>query len=301
MSTVGDVIDRAYRTYLYPPDHRPAQAHLGAALNASAQSVSLTNFVIPEDEELLKVGSVIEVDAELMQVTAYNENTLTCTVIRNVMGTTAATHTEDTPVLLSPPYPRQSVFEAVADNIITLYPRLHQVMTTEVISIGGGVSALNDSLAVEVVEAWVDSHGGTQDIDARIVDYHPQVQGRAVVANLLTGDLWVKYRKRFGDAQSESDTLADLGVEDRWVNIVVIGACADLFAGRDIPASHFEWVKGVLEAENVRVGARSSIAQRLASYREYLLENAKKEMRAEYRAKTHMRPAAQVRVRSPFG
>lgn len=301
MSTVGAVMERLYRTYLYPPDIRPAQAHLNTALNASDTSVVFKNFVIPEDEELVKVGAVIEINAELMQLVGYDELTTTGTVIRGVMGTTAASHLVDDPILLSPPYPRLSVLEAVADNIITLYPRLYQVTTAEIVSIGGGIAPLDDTLAVEVVEAWSEGFGSTQDHDARIVDYHPAVGGRALVTNLHTGDLWVKYRRRFGNATAESDTLASLGVEDRWANIVMIGAAADLFAGRDLPATHVEWVEAVLQAENIPVGSRSSLATRLASYREYLMENAKKEMRAEYRAKQHMRPAVQVRTRSPFG
>lgn len=301
MSTIADVIERMFRTYLYPPDHRPAQCLLKVAIDSDDLSVGFKNFVIPEDEELVKVGAFIEIGSELIEITSYDEPTTTAGVLRGRMGTTAASHSVDDPILISPPYPRLSVFEAIADNIITLYPRLYQVSNAEVVPVAGNVAPLDDPLAVEVVEAWVDGGGGTQDIDARIVDFHPQVGGRALVSNLYTGDLWVKYRKRFGEPTTETDTLASLGVEQRWANIVIIGAAADLFAGRDIPHSQVEWVEAVLQAENIPVGTRSSVAQRLASYREYLIENAKREMRAEYKAKTHMRGPVQVRVRTPFG
>ena len=302
MSDVRAIIDRLYRTYLYPPDHRPAQAHLAGDITEAAVSFQLANFVIPEDEELVRSGVFLEAGSELIQVTAYDEATTTITsCIRGVLGTTQAAHSADDPVLLSPPYPRLSVFEAVADNIITLYPRLYRVTTQEVVTVTGNVAALDDPLAVEVVEAWQDGTHSTTDVDARIVDYHPAVGGRAIITNIGTGEIWVKFRKRFGDAASEDDTLVDLGVEPRWVNIVILGACADLFSGRDLPASQVEFVEATLQAENIPVGTRSSLAQRLASYREYLMENAKREMRSEYRAKTHMRPHVQVRTRSPFG
>lgn len=304
MSTVGAVIDRLFRTYLEPPNHQPATARLASDYTAGDPTLELTDFAVPEDEELVRNGVHLEVNAEIFEVTSYDELSSTATVNLeddSKMGTTATSHSEGARVKLAPPFARMSVFESVADNIITLYPRLYQVTTAEVVAVHGGVCPIDDPLAVEVVEAWTEGWEGTTDIDARIVDYHPHTGGRALVANLQVGDVWVKYRKRFGDAASEADTLAALGVEPRWVRIVMVGACADLMAGRDLPASHTDWVEQVLEAENIPVGTRGSIAQRCAQYKEYLIEDAKKEMRAEYRAKTHMRPSVQVRTRSPFG
>ena len=69
----------------------------------------------------------------------------------------------------------------------------------------------------------------------------------------------------------------------------------------NLPASHTDWVQSTLEAENIPVGTRSTLARQLAGYRQYLLDAAKREMRAEYRAKTHMRPAVKMVTRSPFG
>lgn len=300
MSTVGAIIDRLYRTYLYPPDARPAQAHLDTAINTTVTSVILKGFVLPEDEELLGVGSVLEIGSELMQVTAYDELTLTATVLRGVMGTTAATAAVDDPVLLNPPYPRLSVFNAVADNILTLYPTIYTVTAANLVTVTAGIAAIDDTLAVEVVECWPDGFNNDRSAEARIVDYHPAVGGRALIAD-ASGDLWVRYRRRFGDAQTEADTLTSLGMEERWVNIVVVGAAADLFAGRDLPASHTEWVSGALEAENIPVGTRGQLSRQLAAYRSYLLDHAGREMRAEYKATTRMRKVASVSYNSPFG
>lgn len=301
MNDVGAVIERLYRTYLYPPDSQPATAFLDGAIGAADTSLVLSGFVIPEDEELVANGVLLELGWELVQVTAYDSLTLTATVKRGQFGTTAVAHADADKVILSPPFSRQSVFEAVADNIITLYPSLFTVNTTEVVEAALGVAPIDDNLAVEVLEVWTGM--GDQEVDARIVDYHPEAGGRAVVTNLgmFLGSMWVKYRRRMGVATSESDTLADLGVETRWVSIVMAGAAADLFAGRDLPASNTDWVQASLEAENIPVGTRGSVARQLAAYRAYLLEGARREMRAEYRAKSHMRPVMKVVTRSPFG
>ncbi len=88
---------------------------------------------------------------------------------------------------------------------------------------------------------------------------------------------------------SETDELKDLGVDERWIQIILVGAAADLIVGRDLPAAQTEWVKSVLESENIRVGTRLSIAGGLRQYRNMLLNDAAKEMRAEYRPKVRMR------------
>lgn len=301
MSTVGALIDRLFRTYLYPPDLRPAQCFLDGAITASDTTLTVSDFVLPEDELLMAAGVVIELDAELVQVVSYVETTLTATVIRGFMGTTAASHVDNTPVILSPPYSRQSAFDAVADNIVSLYPRLYTVTAGALTPVSAGVATLDDVLAVEVIEAWPDDSWGVKEVDARIVDFHPSTGGRSLVTNIGTGSLWVRYRRRFGDATAESDTFADLGLETRWANIVVAGAAADLMSGRDISEAHTDWVGAVLKAENIPVGTRGEVGQRLAAYKEYMVNLAAREMRAEYRAKVHMRNAARVVTRGAFG
>jgi hypothetical protein len=302
MSDVAAIIERLYRTYLYPPDARPAQCFLNTDdLSSTNRAVFFKQFVLPEDEELVAVGTIIEIDSELMQVVEYDPNTLGATVNRGVMGTEAVAHSTvgvEQPIILSPPYPRLSVFNAVADNIITLYPRLYTVTAGSVSSVMGGVCAVDDALAVEVVEAWED--GGTQGIDAKMVDYHQAVGGRALITNVRVGQVWIRYRRRFGDAQAETDTWESLGFEERWANIVMAGAAGDLFAGRDLPASHTEWVGAALQAETIPVGTRSQLSRQLLTYKEYLITQAQKEMRAEYGVKAHMRGAGEMVVRSAF-
>ena len=75
------------------------------------------------------------------------------------------------------------------------------------------------------------------------------------------------------------------------MNIVVYGVAGDLLVGRDVTAAQTEWVQSVLEAENIRVGTRMSIAGGLRQYRNMLLRQAQAEMKNEYRTKVRMRPA----------
>jgi hypothetical protein len=160
---------------------------------------------------------------------------------------------------------------------------------------------MNDDLAVEVVSVWDGSFSRQRDVNAKIVDYHPAVGGRALLSNVPLGDLWVRYRRRMGNVTSESQTLEEIGMDARWVGIVMVGAAADLFAGRDLPASQVEWVSAVLQAENIEVGTRASLAVGLARYRQLLLERAQAEMQAEYKIVVEQTQAVQVQVNSWIG
>lgn len=289
MTTLGKAIDRLYLQTLNPPDHQPAIVHIGETIDTSTQSFSLGSFAVPEDEALLRQGILLENGLELMRVTAYSVSG-GVVVRRGAMSTTPQAATAGDELVISPSYPRSVVFDAMADNIIQLYPKLASTNTVELVRVSSsGVFPMRDPLAVEIIEAW---EGGMAvdlaPVDARIVSTHPLTDGRAVLATSIGGVIWVRYRRRMGVATSETDELSDLGVDDRWVNILLAGAAADVLSGRDIPASQSEFIRATLEAENIRVGTRTTIAGGLARYRDLLIERAMNEMKAEDSQKIRM-------------
>ena len=292
-ATIGSIIDRLFIQYLTPPDDQAIQVRLGADItDALTETILLGGFTVPEDEALLRQGSLLEIDQELVRVVAYDDTTGSVSVTRGEFGTEATTHTTPKLMQLNPAYTRSTVFAAVADNIITLYPKLFTASQEYLSTVSAGIFPINDALAVEVLSAWGDGWSGSTDIHAEIVDFHQLTGGRAIITNHATaGSLWFRYRRRMNKATEESDTLEELGVDERWVNIVMAGAAADLIVGRDIPAAQTEWVKSVLEAENIRVGTRMSIGGGLRQYRNMLIEDASQEMKAEYKPKVHMRVA----------
>ena len=289
--TVGSIMDRLFQTYLTPPDDQYAQVRLGTAITSTTvETILLGGFTIPEDEALLRQGSILEVDQELMRVVTYDAVAGSVLVTRGEYGTVPALHTIPKLMNLNPPYTRASVFESVADNIIVLFPKLFTVNTAYLGSVAGSVYPVNDDLAVEVVSAWTDGWNSNTDIAAEVVDYHPMAGGRAIITNHPAGgSLWFRYRRRMAKPTNELTSLEDVWVDARWVNIVMAGTAGDLMIGKDIPASQTEWIKSVLEAENIRVGTRMSIAGGLRQYRNTLLVDAQREMKAEYKAKIRMR------------
>ena len=294
--TVKSIMDRLFQTYLTPPDNQYAQVVLAQDMDASVEEVRIGDFTIPEDEELLRQGSILEADQELMRVVSYDATSGSVGVTRGEYGTVPVSHSQPLLLNLNPPYTRAAVFEAVADNIITLYPSLFTTSQTFVPDISGGVYPINDELAVEVLTAWGEGWSGTTNIHTEVVDFHQLAGGRAFITNHPNvGALWFRYRRRMAKAESEADTLVDLGMDERWVTIVMVGAAADLLVGRDIPAARTEWVESVLESANIRVGTRMSIAGGLRQYHGMLLDAFSKEMKAEYRPKMRMRsPIKQI-------
>jgi len=286
--TVADIIERLNLQWLTPPDGQDMLVQLGADIvDVDQTTVTLGTFLIPEDEALLRQGSLIEVEQEMMRVLSYDTVNTAVTVTRGVYGTTKVAHIAPQLMTLNPSFPRSTVFEAVADNIIQLYPKLYTTSSANLVPVNGLVASIENE-AVEVIEVWQGDFASTVDVKARIVDFHPAVGGRSVILNRSIGTFWVRYKKRMSKATAETDTLEDLGVDERWVNIVMAGAAADLMAGRDIEASHTEWVKSVLEAESIRVGTRMSIGAGLRQYRGMLLSDAAQEMDAEYEITTQM-------------
>ena len=287
--TVASIMDRLYVQVLTPPDAQFAQARLGLDVNETVETFLVNEFTLPEDEALLRQGSILELDQELVRVISYDTKTASVLVTRGEYGTVPAVH--ETPMLmnLNPPYTRATVFEAVADNIIQLYPSLFTTSEELLSSSASGVFSIGDELAVTVLSITRGDFTSTAELEGKIVDFHPATGGRSLITNLGTGTVWLRYRRRMGKAVEETDVLADLGLDERWSTIVLMGAAADLIVGRDIPAAQTEWVKSVLEAENIRVGTRMSLAGGLRQYHGMLLKAAMKEMKAEYRPTIRMR------------
>ena len=76
---------------------------------------------------------VIEIDEELMWVDSYDRISNTATIApygRGYLGTTAATHTADVKVSISPTFPRFSVKRAINDTIRSLGANIFAVKST---------------------------------------------------------------------------------------------------------------------------------------------------------------------------
>ena len=156
MTTIQDVSHRIFRTYLTPPDAQYVQFQLSNPVTIDAEEIVVGEFTIAEDENLLRQGSLLEFNSELVRVVSYESTTRVAAVQRAQYGTVAAAY--DVPLLVNvnPAYPQQSVFEAIRDNIVQLYPKLSMVKHVSLGSVSGNVFPVNDLLIAEVLQVWPD-------------------------------------------------------------------------------------------------------------------------------------------------
>ena len=290
MAAVSTLVDRIYRDFLNKPDDLSAFSRLDGAMSDTT-GTTLTyesGLFSSEEENLLGNGALVEVDQELMLVTSANTSTRTLTVSRGYAGTTAATHADETNVFINPTFPRKSVFDAVADNIVRLYPNLYNVTTTNVTA--NSTYAEVPASTVEVLTSYVQNASGEQYTSAGIEllrDFPPSTTNTAVqfynTSNGKTVHLVVK--RKFVRPTSETVDLAtDCLIADEYEQIVMVGAVADIVGATDIDASTQEFITEKLAAESYPVGSGERLRNALLRLRSLLIDEARGNLRSLYPA-----------------
>ena len=289
MAAVSTLVDRIYRDFLNKPDDLSAFSRLEGTINNSVTSLTYeAGLFSSEEENLLGNGALIEIDQEIMLVTAANTSTRTLTVSRGYAGTDAASHTDGANLFINPTFPRKSVFDAVADNIVRLYPSLYNVTTTNVTS--GSTYAEVPASTVEVLTSYVQNASGEQYTSAGIEllrDFPPSTTNTAVqffnTSNGKTVHLVVK--RKFVRPTSESvDLSTDCLISDEYEQIVMVGAVADIVGATDIDASTQEFITEKLAAESYPVGSGERLRNALLRLRSLLIDEARGNLRSLYPA-----------------
>ena len=290
MAAVSTLVDRIYRDFLNKPDDLSAFSRLDGAMSDTT-GTTLTyesGLFSSEEENLLGNGALVEVDQELMLVTAANTSTRTLTVSRGYAGTTAATHSDETNIFINPTFPRKSVFDAVADNIVRLYPSLYNVTTTNVTSTS--TYAEVPASTVEILTSYVQNASGEQYTSAGIEllrDFPPSTTNTAVqfynTSNGKTVHLVIK--RKFVRPTSETVDLAtDCLISDEYEQIVMVGAVADIVGATDIDATTQEFITEKLAAESYPVGSGERLRNALLRLRSLLIDEARGNLRSLYPA-----------------
>ena len=320
MSTIGNLVDRTYREYLEPMDDIVSYTTLSTTINDSATSVVFNGDLLSvEEEDALDAGAIIEIGQELMICTDLNAVTNTITVTRAARGTTATSHTAGDLIKISPPFPRKNVFDAVCDQIKNLFPTLFAVETQSVTT-GTGYTLLGsqetpgtNNYIVSILSAISQYTDFTQNSDTTGVNFSPvtcslvelpnpftytdnngtsktitYTTGPSVVhaiqfANIATGHTaHVTFKKKFIEPTSEDNTLANIGLEDEYVPIIMAGVAAQMMAGRDIPSATTDYITDQLSVSNFPVGSSNSVRNSLLQYQQLLVNQARKYLRAKY-------------------
>ena len=290
MAAVSTLVDRIYRDFLNKPDDLSAFSRLDGALSDTTGTTVVyeAGLFSSEEENLLGNGALVEVDQELMLVTAANTSTRTLTVSRGYAGTTAATHADEANVFINPTFPRKSVFDAVSDNIVRLYPSLYNVTTTNVVA--NTTYQEVPASTVEVLTSYVQNATGNQYTSAGIEllrDFPPSSTNTAVqfynTTNGKTVHLVVKRKfVRPTDETSDLETVCLIAPE--YEQIIMVGAVADIVGATDIDATTQEFITEKLAAENYPVGSGERLRNALLRLRSLLIDEARGNLRSLYPA-----------------
>jgi len=262
MAAVSTLVDRIYRDFLNKPDDLAAFSRLDGAMTDAQTTLSYEDGLFSvEEENLLGNGAIVEVDQELMLVTNANTSTRVLSVSRGYQGTTAASHNDKTNIFINPTFPRKSVFDAVADNIVRLYPSLYNVTTTSVTS--NSTYAEVPASTIEILTSYVQNSSGEKYTSAGI--------------ELLK-------RKFVRPTDETVDLSTTCLIEDEYEQIVMVGAVADIVGATDIDATTQEFITEKLAAENYPVGSGERLRNALLRLRSLLIDEARGNLRSLYPA-----------------
>jgi hypothetical protein len=289
MAAVSTLVDRIYRDFLNKPDDLSAFSRLDGAINSSVTSVTYESGLFSSEEEnLLGSGALIEINQEIMLVTAANTSTRTLTVARGYAGTTAAAHSDKDNIFVNPTFPRKSVFDAVADNIVRLYPSLYNVTNTTVTA--NSTYQEVPASTVEVMTSYVQNSTGSQYTTAGIEllrDFPPSSTNAAVqFYNTSNGKtVYLVVKRKFVMPSAETDDLSTACLlQDEYHQIVMVGAVADIIGATDIDASTQEFITEKLAAESYPVGSGERLRNALLRLRSLLIDEARGNLRSLYPA-----------------
>lgn len=228
-------------------------------------------------------AGLIEIDYELIQVESKSGNAVTVPAWgRGQRGTVAATHAQNARVAVNPRFPRSRIKSEINQAIVNLFPSLFAVAvdTTNVMSAAKTTYPL-PALTESVLKVAVDSRGPSKMWQPlrryrfdRTADTTEFPTGRTL--DVLDGSwpgqkLQVVYTKRFTELALDGDTLASVGLEDQWRDLITMQVCAKLVMALDSVRLQTGSVEQQNRAGLVQVGGATSVARRLMeTYRERL-------------------------------
>ena len=292
MSTIAQLVARAYRTYLSPPSAAVPQTYLSGTFGIGQNQFTYADLLMPEETSKIGPGTRIEMDSELMRVTTINTSTRQITVTRNTDGTLEASHPTATTIYISPHFTRKAVVDALNDAVVNLYPDLYAVQTILVDGTGGLVD-LEDTSATHILEAnTLGSNGEWYPVQVTMLANFPEVEiGPAVRIDDpgSYGDIYITYAHAFTRPTSEADELATLGVETHWEKIVIVDAVAGLLPAIDLEKTTARYLTELLAAQGVPVGEVTDLSVGMLRYRALLVNDAKRALLRKYQPQVSMR------------
>lgn len=262
---------------------------------ASTINDSVTSIVSSYEIGGIRAGTVIEVDSELMYVWEVSSGTKTAVVERGYMGTTAASHTAGAVITLNPRFGRQSLLDALNQDIDDLSSPsngLFQVVSTDVTYNGSdrqvdltGASNVIDLIDVRLRYLSDDFpviRGVRLHRDLPTTDF-PSGYALTFDDDCMAGTLRVRYKTSFVRASSlASDIQSTCKVPLSMEDILEMGVMARVMAPREIRRNFTEAQGDTRRADEVGAGMILSSVNGILRMRKERLMAEKAKLTRQY-------------------
>ena len=243
MPTFSELVDEVKSNLI---GYALRQDRLTYVTNAQGLSTTTSTITVGSSDNLAK--GIIEIDDELIWVDSFNKANNSLNVApgfgRGYMGTTAAPHSVNAMVTLSPSFPRNAIKKAINDTIKSFYPKLFAVnSTTFTFNAAQTTYALPDDVREVLYMSWQTTGSSREwlpikrwrfDSLANVPTFNTQ-KTINLYENIQPGrTVKVWYTMVPDTLDSNSDDFVDVtGLPESCVDVVVYGACYRLLTFLD--------------------------------------------------------------------
>jgi hypothetical protein len=293
MTTIDDLRQRLENQYLEPVLEETPTTPLFENIDATQATFKLTPGVLsPDDESYIAPGRVLELDYELTRVLGYDASTKEVTARRGVRGSEAASHTAATCDVRFPSrWPRHLMATGIRNSLNSMWQPLF--VPKEITATTGSAAYVQlplNTVRILSVE-YRDWNGEWQPVSSKLFQKHPtdpnyaaiqlgEIASRVGQFSNVSRLCAIVYGTKVQAPTLVTDEIVDLPAE--WERIILADVASDMLAGVDIDATTQEYLTQQLRLERFPVKSGSSISQNLIRFKEYLIEQAKKDIEAAY-------------------
>jgi hypothetical protein len=293
-STLANLVDEVLLNLNGYTMRQDRTTHLAADLTSSGLSLSLGS--------VSNIGKgIVEIDDELIWLDSYDRVSNTAVAApygRGYQGSTAATHSTNAKVTISPTFPKVSVKKAINDTIKASYPQLYGVDRTT-FSLTATQSTYALPTAAETVLAvswdtpgptgeWIPVKNWRQDSQANTTAY-PTGQTIGIYDRITPGrTVQVVYTKEPTALSNNADVFETVtGLPSSTKDVIVYGASYRLASFIDPGRLTFTSAEADQADTKLQYGSGSNAARfMLALYQQRLNEEASK-LRDKYPVRIH--------------
>lgn len=255
---------------------------------ATTITATATSCILSYDLGSVRTGSIIEIDSEQMYVWEVAESTKTLTIERAFNGTTAASHTGGSVVIVNPRFPRNQILEAINDEMADLSSPMNGLFQVKILDFQYNGSdrqvnlpAVSNIIDIIEVRSRYKSDDYQQVRAVKLLRDMPTKDfgsGMAIQIDqdIRQGDMRVSYKAPFTKATTESDNLqVNCGFPEVCEDIIIIGAQIRLMSPREIKRNFTESQGDTRRSDEVPAGAvGSSITNLLRMRRDRITAEA---------------------------